>query len=268
MQDIVIKYTKNRRRETIKINVPTKWDELNQRQVLYIAKMWQVWQTLSESGDSLTVAKTKLFIELSGLSYLNKIKLCNALAFYNEKSGPSPLTATDFIFEKIDLSKNHFPTINVGWFRKLRGPSDAMGDCTIEEFAFAFSLYSKFSRTDKAENLNSLFAVLYRLESRNGIRKPFIVDDIKMYEKLAIKVPDEYKHACFLFFTGVLTYLELRFSEVFKRAQQKNVSSGNFIDTVVAMSGGKFGAFEIAKTTNMWVFLKELNEELIRQKNK
>ncbi len=266
MQNVTIKYKKGTRTQKIELNLPSKWDQLSYKQFLYIAKMWPVWKELSEAQASLIPAKAKLFIELCDLGYFKKVQVCKALSNYNENSlGDNPLKLLDFLFEKVDLTKNMIPTINVGWMKQLKGPADEMADCSIEEFSFCFSAYSAFSRTEKEEHLITLMAILYR-DTHKGVRVAFDIDKLPRYERLLKKVPKVYLQGTFLFFTGILTYLELRYSTVFKRSEQKNQSSGNFLDGVLAMSGGIFGPFESTKNTNMWVFMKQLSVELAKQK--
>jgi hypothetical protein len=278
MVEPILKLTIGKHQELFHLKFPEKWDELNQRQLLYIAKYWEAWQEISQMhGERLVKARALLVLELCGITgRRERRRLCNALSHVTEDSGFNILDYTNFVFEKLTLTRNLLPKIKVGLFKWYFGPGDRLNDIDIEEFSMAFSAYSQYISTRNEIHLNNLVAILYRPASQEyhitgDIRVPYNFKKITEYVKKIRKIPEEYKQAVLLFFMGCLDYFSQnkRYGKVFRRAKNESESSGgSFFDTVVDMSGGKFGPYETTRRTNVHIFLKDLNNHIERQKRK
>lgn len=278
------------------LKFPAGWNELTERQFLYIARYWEAWQSIAEMGESMRKARALLMLELCGLDgYFSKKKLCHMLSFVDENTNYNILDCTNFVFEKLKLTKNHLPKINMGpsvYLRKRSGllgfiprisikikdwyygPADFLSDISIDEFSFAFSCYLQYGRTGNEEHLDNLVAVLYRPESGNyldtGRRSvPFTPELINVYAQKTKKLKYWYKQGVLLFFMGFLATAEKKYGHVFRRAKRENTATASsFLDTIIMMSGGKFGPFDTTKRENLHVVLKELNYLIEKSQNK
>lgn len=266
MVEATLRFNKATGAELFDLKVPASWDELNQRQLIYIGRYWESWKQLAEMGESLFKARCMLFIELSGIeNRVQKKRLCTALAFVNENTNVNVISWTDFIFKRQTLTKNILPKIKIGWFKWFFGPQDKLSDIDIEEFSFAYSAYSSYMNTGVEAHLDNLVAVLYRPSSNKyhitgDIRVPFNYKMIRIYAKRIKHLDNSYKQAVLLYFIGCLEFFKKKYGSVFRRASNQTQVSGSFIDAAIDISGGKFGPFEETKRTNVHVFLKELNK--------
>lgn len=251
------------------------WDELTTKQFLFIAKNWDAWKQLILSGGDLLQLRSLLVIELCGVTgRRNRKKLCDMLAFVDEATNTNILGCVDFVFKKLNLTKNHLPKLKIGWFKWYYGPGDRLNDISIEEFSFAYSAYINYNRTHDVDQLNNLVATLYRPcgdlnAQRNGeVKQPFNYKLIGRYSEKMCWLNDGYKQGVLLFFMGCLEYFKNKYPEVFRRAEKNEVSgTGTFFDTVVDMSGGEFGPFKDTKNENMHVIMRALNKKIKNSKN-
>ena len=268
------------------MNIPTSWNELTAKQLLYIAEYWELWCDMLRRGDPIRRARILILLQLCGLSRKDTRKLCNLLSLVTEQTDTSILTCTEFLFEKYELTKNLLPRLFLGWsfkWDRLRsrpvriyfaGPEDRLADLTIDEFSFAFACYLRFEATRKPEHLTNLVAVLYRPESADflvsGERKvPFTNKLIEEYAKRTARLSYATRFAVFLFFKSCIEYYAAhpKTAAVFKRAEdEERASGGSFIDTVIALSGGELGPFSETKQTNLPIFLKLLHQKIVNSR--
>lgn len=274
MQEASVILNLNGKKEALHLNFPSSWNELSRRQLLFIAEHWTSWQSLLKVGENLNKVRATLVIVLCGLKGRSeRVKLCKTLALVNEDSGGNILECADFLFKSIDLTKNLLPSINVGWFKRYYGPADKLADISVEEFSFAFSLYAQYVRTGNENFLNQLAACLYRpanpdFKKTGETRVPFNNRLISLYESDFKKVPTPYKHGVYLFFLSCVEHLAKTFPLVFSRAENGGSGGSSFFDSVISLSGGKFGPFESTKNTNLYIICKELNQLIKDSKKK
>lgn len=255
--------------EVFQLQFPSTWNELNQAQLLYIARRWEHWRQLSQQKESLLAEQAALVLELSNVSPRSeKKRLCNALSFIDIESGDDIINVCGFVFESVRLTKNILPKVRVGLFTYYYGPEDLLKDLTVEEFSFAFALYQAYMRAPGEDLLVLLMAMLYRPANphyrKDGEpRVEFNNRQTAPYEKRIAKLPAEYKQATLLFFQGCLESLSRRYPKVFMAAGENDkANAGTFMDTVIAMSGAEFGPFESTKKTNLYVLLTSLQKRI------
>lgn len=277
MQELTVKLNKHSGSEQITVSVPTSWNELKPFQMLYIAKYYRDWQKSAMAGSELVASRAKLFLELCDLSSRSdKKRLCNYLALVDEDTDFNILSLTDFIFSKLDLTKNLLPTIKVGFLTEFCGPDEALQNTVIEEFSFAFHCYNQYNTKGVEADLNNLCAVLYRPKRSSSeiakVGEKRVEFNHRTIEARALKfsgVGMEYKQAVYLYFRGSMEYLSKAFPMVFKRAEgEQKKSGGSFIDAILAMSGSKFGDFNSTKATDTYLVLKHLSDLLIEAENR
>ena len=250
------------------LNIPTSWNELSASNVLYIGNYWQSWQLMLQSEVSMVKAKALLFLQLTGIKEAGKLKkLCVALSKITDETLPNTLALTDFVFEKRDLTKNVIPLIKVSKGKTFQGPADNLGDISIDEFSFAFALYSLWHKTNDQTFLSKLAGVLYRpvnenFEKDGKTRVPFNNGLIDKYAAEFEKLPDGYRNFVYLFFCGCLDRLVKKFPEIFN-SDNNQKSGGSFNDTIVEMSGQEFGTWEETKRMDLHVVLRALQRKII-----
>lgn len=268
MIELTIKLNKESGAESFDVKVPTEWNELSRHQLLYIAEYWQSWNDMLIGNLSMLKARALLFLCLCNLKSRYELqRLTHFLSFVDENTGVNVLEYTDFIFKEIRLTKNLLPKIWVSWLKHYYGPQDALSDLTIDEFSFAFDCYQRYQRHKKIEDLNNLVFILYRPKNKNiktdgELRMPFNHNLIS--SEYAGNVWFKEKQAVFLFFYGCLEKLRMDFKEVFKVADNTTGKENtSFLDTTIAMSGAKFGSFNETKNVNIYVFFKELKNQIL-----
>lgn len=273
MQEVSVTVSKGGNQQVLRLIFPQSWNELSRQQLLFVADNWTSWQSILRISENLSKVRAILVLALCGLkNKRQRLQLCKALALVNERSGANILECTDFLFQNIDLTKNLLPTVNVGWFKKLYGPGDKLADLTVEEFSFAFGLFNQYNRTGNETVLPTLMACLYRPKNpdfaKTGeLRSPFNNKLIDVNEKAIKALPKPYHHAVYLYFLGCIEFLAKNYPNVFSRAESGSKGGGSFFDSVMAISGGKFGPFDSTKNTNLYIILREL-ERLIKENNK
>lgn len=262
---------------TISVAITDKWNELSCNQILYIGLLWQSWQLMLKNGASMQVAKARLLVSLINDKTPKEIKeILNLLSQIDfEESDVNPLALTDFIFESNKLTKNNFPIIKIGWFKKLYGPEDRLANITINEFSFALNFFNSYNKTGNEEFLNNFVACLYRptykgWEVTGDRRKPFNPFTIEQHLATVKKMEFAYKQATYLLFAGSMDSLSNEFKRVFSKADSEKKTTGTkqtFLDVILKISGGKFGNFDQTKDQNAYLVLKELQNLLEESEN-
>lgn len=272
MTELEIKINNGER--SINICVADSWKELTAIQLLYIASNYRTFQYLSRNNEYTLVARAKLFAVL----ILNKTALeikeiLNLLSNVDyEKQEINLLYLTDFIFNKNEGYFNRFPKIKIVFFKHLYGPADKLSNISINEFSFALKHFNSFNTTKDEKHLDLLIACLYRPKQRNweqfgDIRKPFIPFTAEKYIKQISKFEYEQKMAIYLFFNACMDLISKLYPAVFNKVveeeKKSNTKVHTFTDTILKLSGGKFGSFNETKDQNAHLVLKELNQLII-----
>ncbi len=262
--------------KVIELTVANSWADLNQAQLLYIADNWQAWDLLFKNNVSVEFARAKLFINLIIDKSARELKkIAKYLSHIdNHDQLEEILSIGDFVFKKIQYTKNLLPTIKIGWFKKLHGPADELANTCINEFSFCIGYYNSYNRKKEEKYLDLLVACLYRDSYKNwedtgDIRKPFNNNTADKYLEEIAKLSFAIKMAVYLFFHCSIDLFSKRFPLVFSRGEESSASPDNtFLDIILKLSGGKFGSFNETKDQNAFLVLKELNTLLLAAVNK
>lgn len=272
MQELIVKITSNDTTEEITVVLPSKWNELTSKQLLYIASMWQTWRDTMQRGATMLHYKTALFIELMNNTEAEKKKVIEWLGMI-KKTDVNIFSTLDFLFNDITLTKNLFPTLSLGVFSKYYGPHDGLANVSIGEFSFAITFYNRYSKTKNIADLDKLIAILYRPKNKNAdetgdARKPFKKHLIEAYEIELRQLQLKYKQAVYLYFIGCMEAWSRRYQFVFSKAEGSSSGSGTpFINIIIELAGGKFGTFDQTFEQNADIVLTELNN-LLKPKKK
>lgn len=261
---------KSNKPKAISFSVTENWSELNHSQLLYISAHWQAWQMLIKHKQPLQYAKAKLFVFLIVGKTAQEIKEITQLLSQAdfEELDLNLLSLTNFIFEKIDFTKNIFPSVKISWFKKLYGPADKLANISIIEFSYALNYYNLYNKTANESNLDLLIACLYRplksTKSNDGDERIYFnVYTADSYLKQISKLKYVEKQAIYLFFHGCIELFGRTFDYIFTRSSGEGTASNKtFLDIILELSGGKFGTYNETKTENALIVLKALNMEL------
>lgn len=267
MQELTVKITNNGTSNALTAILPSTWNELNQKQLLYIASMWQTWRDVMQKGAPMLHYKAALFIELINNPEAEKKQIIDWLSLL-KKTDVNLFCTLDFIFNEITLTKNLLPTLSLGVFSKYYGPADGFANLSIGEFSFAITFYNRYSRSKHVADLDKLIAILYRPKNKNfeetgDARKPFKKHFIEAYEIELRQVQFRYKQAVYLYFVGCMEAWSRKYSFVFSKAEGSFAGAATpFLNVIIELSGGKFGTFDQTFEQNADIVLTELNNML------
>ncbi|OFY87839.1 MAG: hypothetical protein A3F72_02920 [Bacteroidetes bacterium RIFCSPLOWO2_12_FULL_35_15] len=256
-----LKYFRKGKPVSETISLPSSWNELSKKQLLYVAEYWEAWQLLAQNNMTLIKAKSLLFLKLMDG---NKIwDYARRLYYIKQLSNESLYdlaSLTNFIFDANALTKNPFPEVKIH-FRTFYGPPDKLSGIRADEFSFADSMYLHYNTTKDTLFLDQLIAVLYRQGSeKNGDdkRDAFDKNRIEQTANYVSRLKHTEKHAILLFYIGCRTLIVSRYPEIFTKETEAAASKSTWIDVIVAMSGGKFGNFSETSTTDLSLIFKEI----------
>lgn len=264
MKQIQLKIDANK---IIDLTITDSWSELNINQVLYIANFWQAWQLMLKNNQSMRYARAKLFMVLIKNKTAKELKqiftILSTIDF--ETLEINLLSYTDFVFQNIELTNNIIPTLKIGWFKKLYGPSDKLSNITINEFSFALNYYNLYNKFEKDEHLDLLIACLYRRPKKNWEESGDIRTDFNTYtaDKYLpqIKILNyAHKQAVYLYFHSCIELFSKLFPYVFSKAEAGTSNSKQtFLDVILKIAGGKFGSYNETKSEKAIIILRDLN---------
>lgn len=253
--------------KVIDLTIADSWNELSFNQALYIANFWQAWQLLLKNNQSMQYARAKLFTVLIENKTAKELKeiitILSTVDF--EELDINLLSYTDFIFQKIGLTKNIMPVIKIGWFKKLYGPADKLSNITINEFSFALNYYNLYNKYEKDEHLDLLVACLYRTKKYNweasgDIRSDFNTFTADKYLSEIKNINYAHKQVVYLYFHSCIELFSKIFPFVFSKAESGNSDSKQtFLDVILKISGGKFGSYNETSSQNAIIILRDLN---------
>lgn len=263
--------------KVIDLTIIDNWDELKFNQVLYIANYWQAWQLLLKNNQPMQYARAKLFTVLIINKTAKELKEIVTLLSQVDfaELDINLLSYTDFVFQKIELTKNSMPFLKIGLFKKLYGPSDKLLNININEFSFALNYYNLYNKFEKDEHLDLLVACLYRTPKKNWEASGDIRSDFNTYtaDKYIAEIKNcnyAYKQVIYLYFHSCIELFSKLFPFVFSKAEGGTSNSKQtFLDVILKISGGKFGSYNETSAQNAIIILRDLNALLAEaSKNK
>ena len=221
--------------DSVSCNLPSTWNELTKKQLLYISKQFQ-------KGISVVDFKVQALYEL--------LTVKKKLFFRIHPEDAHFLCQTlDFLLKDVTLTRNVIPVI---WhrFHKYYGPSDTMLQCTFGEFTRAHSRLDLYFETKNEKFLDEIVAILYRpKKSAWCIRKYFSnsrdprrkLHDLSLRKRTAAfqSLDPVLKYGVLLFFTGVLNSLPNQFPNVFRRREDSEESKHGWVPLVISLADGK-----------------------------
>lgn len=238
---------------SIKIAIPKSWNELTDSQFQQLAKLL----LSGKQGVFFDLKCFRILLNIRWFQFRKRIHITYVLSQIPLKELKKHF---DFIYQEND--RTIFPYQINGFF----APLNKVTNITAEEFSVADDLHIKWRETKNKEFLIYLAAVLYSKtkQPREIFDKNNLPDKIKHFKKVPLSVLLCVELAYF----GCKNNLVKRYPKAFPKTVKKvSRSKYGFGKVILQMAGGKFGNHEQTKSTNIYTFLEEFNENLKNAKD-
>ena len=221
--------------DSISCNLPSSWNELTRKQLLFISAKFQKNLKLAE----FKVQALKEFLSIKKKLFLR----------INPEDAFSLCQTLDFLLKDVTLTTNVIPVVSHR-FHTYYGPSDRMLHCTFGEFTKAHSRLDQYYKTKDEKVLDEIVAILYRpKKSAWWIRRHYAstkdprrkLHDLSLVKRTrAFKTLDPaIKYSVLLFFTGVLNSLPGQFPNVFRKREDAGDNNYGWVPLVISLADGK-----------------------------
>ncbi len=204
---------------------PDSWNELSEKQFIRLVQI--IKKGYITESDRIRLIKTllnikaRVFLKLGNLQIIQLLELSDFLQeekYFN-----------NILIKELKTSKG-----------KLYGPGPRLENVEFEEFAFADTLFNKYSTTKQQSYLDQMIAVLYRPKSKNynptaadyygDIREIFNKHNIEFRAKLINEVPHKIKEAIVFNYKAVRVWIENRYPNIFPQpipGEKRKTTSDN-----------------------------------------
>jgi hypothetical protein len=239
--------------------MPSEWNELTKKQVLFISRLFQ---------GQLTMVDFKLRALFDFLSVKPKV-----IKRIHPEDAYFLCESLDFLFKEVSLTKNLLPVLRTGR-RKFLGPSDAMMNCTFGEFTMASSLLDSFLKTKEQKYLDEMVAVFYRprkwfwfirkdYSDNQDPRKKFVNRSLKRRCQIIASLKYEVKYSIFLFFSGVLNSLPNLYPYVYEQQGGTGSEDNGWASLIISLADGKTDdkSLETVMNSNLYNVFIGLNKK-------
>jgi len=243
----------------IRRTLPSEWNELSRKQLLYVSKLFSAKLTLVEfrvrALFEFLSLKRKIFKRIAPE---DAFTLCESL---------------DFLNKEVNLTRNLIPVIKAR-MRKYYGPADAMVYCTFGEFTLACSALDEYQKTGEVKHLDQLVAILYRPQKFfYSIRKYFTDNQdprTKFMNRTLMRRAgklgnlDHYlKYSIYLFFNGVLNSLPALYPYVYSQKDETDSQDNGWASLIISLADGKTDdkSLETIMNSNLYNVFIGLNKK-------
>jgi hypothetical protein len=242
----------------INLNIPTSWNELNQKQFERIVLLFS-------TVEPSLMRDIKLLKILVDAKWWQLKKKAQFRWFLFQVPYSEWKQFIEFLLKENNRTK-FVPVIKVGK-KKYFAPSDRIQNLDAEEFAIADDLHIRFRETRNIDFLKYLFHVLY---SEAEERKPF--DKNKLEKQINPKVPVEVLLITEMTYFGCKNYIAEKFKKAFPKSTKKESGKRQGFGKVIqAMAKGDLSKLPTIERTNIYKFLQQFQddiEEYNKQKTK
>ncbi|MFV9552097.1 hypothetical protein [Algibacter sp. PT7-4] len=240
---------------TIKLAIPTHWNQLNNWQLKKLA-------TLLHLNITGVLFDYKTFLILNKAKSWQLLKIFKVLKTIKNVGFSTLKQHYNWLYLETTLTK-FIPKIKLKT-KTLYAPEKRISNLTIDEFAHADDLFLGWHNTQDFEYLQYLTAVLYR-EKKYGKRVNFDKTELEVRAKSLKKINKPTLLAIALSYQGCRSHLTKQYPLVFpkpKTPPKTPPTKSGFGSIVLHLAGGKFGTHNETKTTNVYTFLNEFTEQL------
>lgn len=249
---------------TVNLKLPTKWIDLSNRQLLFVAKLF-----LSDFAKNRSKFLTHAFVFFSGARIINysiigfhRLKIKGTPSFEMEVSLVTSIANTlDWLFKDVTEIK---PLKRILFAFPV---NYRLHYTNFEQFLTAENYYIAYSETKQVKYLNMLIASLYSLPFQS-----FNSKKIKSRSKLFNLVSLQTKYTVFLWFSGFRWYMYQECPDLFKvsddsKTQTKLIIKEHILGFIRGLTEGDVTKTNAVYKTDTWTALYELNEKA-KQGNK
>lgn len=237
--------------------VAAGWNELQPKQFARIAHALATLQ-------GVTLKATIAWILLD-LNWRKPRVLCGFL-FGLTAEGRHRITelADPFLSPK-GLVDTLLPTLTAGRTTLHLHCKDLLNDVDVETWGIADAFFMRYNKTKHVQWLWHMAAVLY-VQAGTPRAKRLAPTSLALYER----VPVGQLNAMHLMWAGQRLVLVDESPEPFRSTNQKKAErrKGGWGDVMLSMAGGKFGSLKNTKRESARVFLRELHNAMVLDKER
>lgn len=242
----------------INLNIPTSWNELNQKQFEKIVLLF----SSVEPSLIRDIKLLKILVDAKRWQFKKKATTNKFLS-----QVPYSEWKQFIMFLLKENNRTHFvPVIKVGK-KNYFAPADRIFNLDAEEFAIADDLHIRFRETKNPEFLQYLFHVLYS-ETEN--REVF--DKTKLEKKINTKVPLSVLLITEQTYFGCKNYIVSKYKKAFPKSAKKATGERKGFGKVIqSMAKGDLSKLPTIERTNIYKFLDQFQDDIIefnKQKTK
>jgi len=253
----------------INLNIPTTWNELNQKQFEKIVLLF----SSAEPSLIRDIKLLKILIDAKWWHFKKKAitnKFLSQVPYcVFDKEDNEKWTGWKIYIEFLlkENNRTHFvPVITVGK-KNYFAPADRIFNLDAEEFSVADDLHIRFRETKNPEFLQYLFHVLYS-ETEN--REVF--DKTKLEKKINIKVPMSVLLITEQTYFGCKNHIVSKYKKAFPKSAKKATGERKGFGKVIqSMAKGDLSKLPTIERTNIYKFLDQFQDDIIefnKQKTK
>jgi len=271
MQTIKLKYIN--RKEWKQFSGPATWDELTEKQFLYVVRA----KTLVKDITKQALILGQLLFDIPAryireATHLQKLTIAGTMNYIYE--------------EQVAIRKWFFKLLLVN-FKKYYGPADELDNLTFGELMFADENFRRYQKTKDIRYIDQLIAILYRRRGTKehfsltgDVREPFNKAHIERNAKLFKYLKDEIKQAILINYIGCRSIMAEPFGFVFQKIDEddetdKPATNGSWLDVAIQLARKEqaLGNLLELENQNAYLVLKVLDkvieehEEMERQMN-
>lgn len=241
-----------------KLNFPTSWNELSEKQFVFvaghIAESMQLEERDIDKENAFKLQVVKLFTGLPWYKFqqLTKDEIADLMSYI------------DFLFQEFDLNTVPFKKFRHR-LRTYHGPDNDFDDLSMGQLSYADTYFIKYIKDRDEEHLNKLLATLYnRRTIINYVKKILRLKQNNFNERNITKkarnfevVPVEYKLSALYIWWGFRENIMIKtFPNIFPEPNKKEANRvGNnygWAATVTETAGTKFGDLDKTKEQSWW----------------
>jgi hypothetical protein len=238
----------------LKTNIATNWNQLTDQQLAKISLLL-VKDLAPKKFDA------KVFAILVKLRWFQIRKQIKVQRVFNNYTFKDLKKQYNYIYET--CTRTVFIKL-----KKFTAPGDRLNNISIEEFAVAENLFKLFWQTKEFKYLQFLAAVLY-VKTPYPDRPTFNKHNLNKASKAFKRVRKRKLLAVAFCYMGAKNYITKKYPLTFPAPVEGAIGGQDkgFNPVIIQMSGGKFGTHTETKTTNLYTFLDEYEENLKQIQN-
>lgn len=209
------------------VNIPQGWNEVSAELFPYLATMWLKGELEMPMYDKQVRVLTLL-----------AEKAWPALELLEDNELYDLLNLVNWVFEGLDLSKNHLPVIEID-NTTFYGPEDELSNLRWAEWVYADSNFVYYQQTDNVKYLDKFLAAIYRPAGigkqyvpgdptyRADKREKFNGNNVDSRAELFAKLPLVQKQGIYLFFLSCRWNMRQYYPHVFPDPEKNKSKKPN-----------------------------------------